>query len=275
MNRQRTPPPSPHRDGPAREAAVPWVERAQRTGLFQGLAPGEIAAIAAAGRRRRVSPRGVFFHQGSPASGLHVLMEGRAKILQTTAEGHEVLVRVVGPGEMFGGVALFGDMVYPAAAQAVTACEALAWPSDALGRLVARYPALALNALRVLAGRLQDLQDRYRELATERVERRVARAVLRLGHQLGRRDGDGVLVDVVLSRQDLAELTGTTLYTVSRILSRWRERGLVEIARRRLVIRQPHGLVTIAEDLPPPGTSSCEPRRRSLRWRKDDGPAAR
>ena len=93
-------------------------------------------------------------------------MQGRTKLVQTTAEGHQVVVRIVGPGDMFGGVALLGDAVYPATAEALSASEALLWPGPAVARLVARHPALALNALRVLAHRLGELQDRYRELAT-------------------------------------------------------------------------------------------------------------
>jgi CRP-like cAMP-binding protein len=113
-----------------------------------------------------------------------------------------------------------------------------------------RYPQISLNGLRLIAGRFRELQDRYRELATERVEQRVARALVRLTRQVGKRTEEGVLIDLPLSRQDLGEMTGTTLYTVSRIMSRWEQAGLVVTGRERIVIRNPHGLVIIAEDLP-------------------------
>jgi CRP/FNR family transcriptional regulator, nitrogen oxide reductase regulator len=128
--------------------------------------------------------------------------------------------------------------------------EALAWDAQAMIRLLHSYQRIALNLAQLLAGRVEELQDRFRELATERVEQRVARAVLRLARQAGRRVDDGVLIDMALTRQDLAQMTGTTLYTVSRILSRWDAAGLVEAPRERLLIRSPHGLVVIAEDLP-------------------------
>jgi CRP-like cAMP-binding protein len=238
-------------------SAISAGEWGTRPGLFHGLAPADIAAIIAAAQRRRVARHAVFFHQGAPASALHVLVEGRVKLVQTTPEGHQVVVRIVGAGDMFGGVAILGDAVYPATAEALGASEALVWPGPVIAQLIERHPPLALNALRVLARRLGELQDRYRELATERVEQRVARALVRLARQAGRRDATGVLIDMELTRQDLAALTGTTLYTVSRIVSGWQERGLVESRRTRLVIRDPHGLVAIAEDLPahrpPPG----------------------
>jgi CRP-like cAMP-binding protein len=221
-----------------------------RPGLFHGLDPRDVEAIVAAAQRRRVPRHGVFFHQDAPAAALHLLVHGRTKLVQTTAEGHQVVVRIVAAGDMFGGVALLGDAKYPATAEAIGASEALVWPAAVVARLVQRYPALALNALRVLAQRLGELQDRFRELATERVEQRIARALIRLARQAGRRDEDGVRIDMELTRQDLAELTGTTLYTVSRTLSAWQRRGLVDVGRTRVVIREPHGLVTIAEDLP-------------------------
>ena len=230
--------------------AAPESEWRTRPGLFQGLDPRDMAAIVAAAQRRRVARQEFFFHQGAPASALHLLAQGQTKLVQTTPEGHQVVVRIVGPGDMFGGVALLGDAVYPASAQAIGASEALVWPAPVIARLMARHPALALNALRVLAQRLGEVQDRYRELATERVEQRVARALVRLARHAGQREDRGVRIDMALTRQDLAELTGTTLYTVSRILSAWQERGLVDSGRTRVLIRDPHGLVAIAEDLP-------------------------
>ncbi len=115
-----------------------------------------------------------------------------------------------------------------------------------------RYPRLALNALHLLAGQIRDLQERYRALSTERVERRVARALARLTQHAGQKVAGGVLINLPLSREDLAEMTGTTLYTVSRILSRWERDGLVELGRERILIRHPNGLVAIAEDWSPP-----------------------
>jgi CRP-like cAMP-binding protein len=119
--------------------------------------------------------------------------------------------------------------------------------------LMERFPTLAINAVRVMSMRVQEFQDRYRELATERVERRVARALLRLAGQAGKKVPDGILIDLAFTRQDLAEMTGTTRYTISRMLSDWEERGLVEASRERVLIKQPHSLVIIADDLPDEG----------------------
>ena len=148
-------------------------------------------------------------------------------------------------------IAALENTVYPLAAQAVEDCRALAWDSTTLERLMERFPRLAINGLRLVSQRWHELEERYRELATERVERRVAQTLLRLVRQVGQKVEGGVLIDLPLTRQDLAEMTGTTLYTVSRILSRWEQEQLVETGRERVLIRFPHGLARIAEDLPP------------------------
>ena len=114
----------------------------------------------------------------------------------------------------------------------------LTWEDDVMLNLMQKHPQLAINSLSILAKRIQEFQDRFRELATERVERRVARA---LTH--------GILIDITLTRQDLAEMTGTTLYTVSRILSQWEKDGLVSSQREQVTILSPHQLVVIAEDM--------------------------
>jgi CRP-like cAMP-binding protein len=125
---------------------------------------------------------------------------------------------------------------------------ALAIRSDYFHEMMKTRPYLSFDLMRLMTGYIQEMQERYRELATEKVERRIARALLRLTAQMGvkTRDGD---IELAFTRQDLAEMSGTTLYTVSRVLSEWEKRGVVESGRERVVIRNPHGLVQIAEEL--------------------------
>lgn len=187
--------------------------------------------------------------QGDPAVSAYLIEKGRVRLSQVTPEGQQVLLRVIGPGNMFGTVALSRIEVYPVSAEAAEECTVLVWPRRLLVSLVEQMPKLALNAIEMMAGHVQEFQDRFRELATQRVERRLARTLLRLASQAGKKTDEGILIDLALTRQDLAEMTGTTLYTVSRILSQWETQGLVRSGRERVVIRWPHGLVTIAEDL--------------------------
>ncbi len=161
-----------------------------------------------------------------------------------------MVLRIICAGDAFGGAGAFGDLTYPVGAEAVEPAVALVWTSGTMRQLLEIEPRVALNAVQFVAGRLHDLQRRHRQLMTERVERRVARALLRLVQEAGRRVDAGVQIDFPVSRQDIAEMTGTTLYTVSRLLSSWEERGIVRSGRQRIVLTTPHALVALAEDLP-------------------------
>lgn len=233
-------------------AAVDALDLLKRTALFQNIDKELLQAIYRAAYRKRVRAHEFFFHQQEAATTFYLLLEGRARLVQLTPEGHQVTIRYVGPGDGIGIIVVLSEVPYPLSAEAVTDCLALAWDRAATLRFMEESPALSLNGLAMVAQRFRDLQKRYQELATERVERRVARTLLRLTRQTGRRVEEGVLLDLPLSRQDVGELTGTTLYTVSRILSRWEQEGLISTGRERIVVCKPHALVSIAEDLPPP-----------------------
>jgi len=214
--------------------------------LFAGLDAAAIARVAASGQLVAKPAGAAFFDQGDPADAFFLLADGQVRIVQVTPEGHLVTLRYIGPGQVFGAVPLFAGGPYPAGAIAVLGSRAARWTHTAARRLAEVYPPLLANALAIVGRRLQEMQDRYREMATERVERRVARAVL---HLAGRRsDGAaGVEIDFPISRQDIAELTGTTLSTVSRILSAWEQKGMLEGGRMHIRVTRPDRLRAIAD----------------------------
>jgi CRP-like cAMP-binding protein len=218
--------------------------------LFAGLADSELAQLAAAAVPRTVETEGFFFYQGDPAERIFVLTKGQVKLTQSNPDGQQVLLRIAGPNDLFGGIGMMLEKTYPASAQAAEISTALSWARPTIMEFATRFPKLALNAMQLMSGQVQEFQDRFRQMATERVERRLARTLIRLAAQSGKKTPDGVLINLPLTRQDLAEMTGTTLYTVSRILSGWEDKGLVGLGRERVIVRYPHGLVRIAEDLP-------------------------
>ncbi len=226
------------------------VERMRSASLFSGLAVADLQAIAAAGHMRSFPVGAYLFLQGDPAERVYLLVAGRLKLIQTAADGQQALLGVLTPGMLLGAVALARVESYPLSAQAVEDCRAAYWTPAELMAFVRRSPELAMNAMKIMADHVQEFQQRYLQLATERVERRLARTLLRLASQAGRKTAEGVLIDLPLTRQDLAEMSGTTLFTVSRTLSQWEAQGLVAVGREKVVIRFPHGLVRIAEDLP-------------------------
>lgn len=221
--------------------------------IFAGLTVAEMEKTTAAAQIRRVDGGAYFFLQGDPADRLYILLAGRLKMTQLSVDGQQVIMQLLGPGSLFGAVALAQVETYPVSAEAAESCEAACWRKIDLMNLVLAIPRLGLNAMQMMANHVQDFQERFRQLATERVERRLAHALLRLAAQTGTKIPEGVLINMPLSRQDLAEMTGTTLFTVSRILKQWEGEGLVILGREKVIIRYPHGLVSIAEDLPRPG----------------------
>jgi len=217
--------------------------------LFKGVEPERLRRIIALARLRHIRSGEFFFNEGDAVSEFFVLTSGRVKLTQVTPAGHQVVFGLIGPGEAFGGVGAFGDPNYPVSAETVDASAAMTWTSVTMQHVFETHTDVALNALRFVGDRLCDLQHRYREVMTERVERRVARALLRLVRDAGRRVDVGIEIDFPISRQDIAEMTGTTLYTVSRLMSSWEDRGILNGGRQRIVLMQAHQLVAIAEDL--------------------------
>lgn len=217
----------------------------RRTELFAKLDEAALDEVLRHGRTRRL-PRGrIIFHRGDTANVCHLLLSGRVRIAQTDS-GDDVVIRYVGPNQIFGALALFYGGRYPADAIAVTDCVEIQWSSAAILELMQRYPRIALNALTIVGHRLDELQHRIRELTTQAVDRRIAHALLRLAQQAGKRVKGGIEIGFPLSRKDLAAMTGTAHTTVSRILSDWQARGIVASARKRIIVCDLGRLETLA-----------------------------
>jgi len=221
----------------------------RRVSVFKDATDEDLKLFTAKGILRSIEEGEFFFFQGDPATYFYVLISGRAKLLQTSPAGQQVNLRTINEWQMFGALgAVREDATYPATAQALQQSTALAIESSFLKEMMATRPYLNINLMQLMTGYIMEMQERFRELATERVERRIALTVLRLAAQIGRRTDDKeMIVELPLSRQDLAESSGTTIFTVSRVLADWERRGFVEAGRERVVIRNPHGLVQISE----------------------------
>ena len=216
--------------------------------VFQNATDDDLKLIAQHSIERSLEEGEFFFFQGDPATYAYILVSGRAKLMQTSPAGQQVNLRTISEWEMFGALGAVRDnATYPATAQAMEQSTVLAIKSDYLRELMAIRPYLSFDLMKLMTNYIQEMQQRYRELATEKVERRIARSLLRLAAQLGTKVDKGI--ELTFTRQDLAEMSGTTLYTVSRVLSDWERQGLVEAGRERVLIRNPHGVVSIAEEL--------------------------
>ena len=228
------------------------VETLRAHPLFREVPLEDLMGLIHAGTWRTWPAGHFLFLEGDPAEGLYVLLEGYVKVVQTDAAGQEVVVQMAGPGEPLGLIALFADQPYPASARTMAPCRTLWIPGAVFREFLLQHPAVALRVLHLLAERLHEVHRRLLEVSVLRVERRLARVLVRLAGRLGRRTAEGIELALPLSREELAELCGTRLHTVSRLLNRWQRAGWVRLGRRRIVLRQPHALVALAEELEGP-----------------------
>ncbi|MCR4269061.1 Crp/Fnr family transcriptional regulator [Nitratireductor sp. ZSWI3] len=214
---------------------------------FAGLERKDLEILLSHAQAMRFAAGSSVFEQEEEARNFFVLLDGHIRVVRTTPDGQQVIVRYISEGELFGIAAALGRTTYPASAIAVADCVALAWSNAQWPELSARFPSLGANTYKTVGNRLQDAHTRVIEMSTEQVEQRVAHALLRLVKQTGRQTDDGIEIDFPITRQDIAEMTGATLHTVSRLLSAWEESGIVKGGRKRVVVRNPHQLMLKAE----------------------------
>ena len=222
----------------------------RRVAVLKTASDDDVHVIAQMGIQRSIEEGAFFFLQGDPAEYLYIMLSGRAKLCQITPDGQQVNLRTLNPNQLFGAVGAVDPLAtYPACAQALEDSSAIAIRSADFRLLLEKRPHLSFGMMKLMTGYIQEMQNRYRESVTEKVEQRIARVLLRLAGQLGKRVDEGVLIELAFSRQDLAEMAGATLYTVSRILSAWEKQGLISTGRERVTLTNPHAVMRLAEGL--------------------------
>jgi CRP-like cAMP-binding protein len=212
----------------------------QRAPVFRSVDSQAVADLVNLARERRVSRRESFFLQGDPATDVFVLCAGRLKATQLASAGEQVILRLVGPGETFGALEVGAGGQYSSGAEALEASHALLWGRSDFDAIADRNPVILRNVLRILSERMRSLEQSCRELATVRAAERVAAALVRLAGQMGRPLDGGALV--ALGREDLAQLTGCTPFTVSRLFADWESRGYLRSRREAVVLLDATGL---------------------------------
>lgn len=215
--------------------------------VFQDVSDADLDVFLGHASVRRVPQGEAVFKQGQQADSFFLLLSGRLKVTQVTGDGQQVIVRVVHPGELFGFAVALQRPDYPGTALAAMDSDILAWPSELWTQLIECNGRIAVSAIQTMGKQLEEAHTRIREMSTQEVERRIAHAILRLSLQAGRKEASGIQIAFPISRQDIAEMTGTTLHTVSRILSAWEAQGLVECGRQKVVVRDFSGLSLLAE----------------------------
>ena len=176
-----------------------------------------------------------------------MLLDGYVRVIRVTPTGEQVTALHIPAGQLLGIAKAIGRDTYPATAVTATEAIALSWPMRLWEGFVSDYDGFATETYKTVGDRMGEIHNRVLEMATQQVEQRVANALLRLINQTGRKVSDGIEIDFPITRQDLSELTATTLHTASRLLSAWEKQGLVQSRRKRIKVVDPHALVMISQ----------------------------
>jgi len=213
--------------------------------LFSGLSENDCLEIASCARARTFARDEILFTQGQSARNLVMIQSGSVKLSQLGPNGNEVILRMTRSGDPVGVPADSASCSHSCSARAMEKCHTLVWEYSRLQGLLAQYPQIGRNVSQILSNQLTELQERFREVATEKVAQRLALALLRLVKQVGKPTQGGV--EVSLSREELAQMTGTTLFTISRLLSKWGEEGFVLPQREAVVVLDSRRLGQVSE----------------------------
>jgi len=218
--------------------------------LFASLSDIDRARLEKQLLPRHYGKNDYLFFEGDPANWLVFVVKGRVKMIKHSESGRETILATFGAGQIVGEVAVLTGEVYPATAQALEPTFTLHLPRQAYTDLVRSDPELAWALITELGRRLEQAHETIRSMAVEKVERRVARVILRLANSTGERlEGGAVRITVPLSRQDIADMAGTVLETAIRAMSKFQKLGYIETREGHIILLKPHQLVVLAEEL--------------------------
>ena len=195
--------------------------------LFKRVSPADRERLIPVSTIREYNRGDVIFHEGDPSDSFYVVLTGRIKVFKHGPDGHDIILEMFGPGGPLGAVATYESRPYPASAAPVEPSTCLLIPREAFFELLERHPSLVRGLLSGLSLRLVELTTRLAEMTGGPIETRFARLFLKLADQLGKKDAGGTLVPLTLTRQELADLVGTTIETAIRVMSRWHKDGVL------------------------------------------------
>lgn len=207
--------------------------------IFSVLDAGEKEALAALAREKSVAQDEYILWEGDPSDWFYLVSQGKVKIFKSASSGKEITLSFFGPGEVFGEVAVLENRPYPASAQAISPVRLIGIKKADFWDLLRKHPSIGIKIISLLSGRLREAQSRLRDMAGERVEQRLARLLIHLFEKLG--------TTLPFTRQELSDMAGTTTETTIRILSQWKDQGVVSSVRGKIIIADENKLRQLGE----------------------------
>lgn len=224
----------------------PIDDMLRRSTIFRRLSPEDRQRLTEVARVRELGKGELLFAEGDPSDHLFTVVTGRVKVFKVTARGTDVILEIFGPGDPVGAVAVYESRPYPASAAALEPTTCVLVPREAFFALLEAHPTMVRGLLLGLTHRLIELTNRLTELSGGRIEARFARLFLKLADDAGRPHADGVLIAMPLSRQELADMVGTTIETSIRIMSRWGKQRIVRTEKEGFVLLDRNALETLS-----------------------------
>jgi CRP/FNR family transcriptional regulator, nitrogen oxide reductase regulator len=214
----------------------------KQSSIFAALEDNELQELAALAVERRLVAGESIFWEGDASDWFYIIAAGQVKVTKISSLGKETIIAFFGPGEMFGEVAVFENKPYPASSQSLVETRLLSIRKEAFIKFLTSHPPVTLRIINILSSRLREAQNRLRDLAGERVEQRLARMLLMLADKIGR--------TLPFTRQEVSDMSGTTTETTIRILSQWKERGIISSVRGKITLIDEPKLKLLAEGPP-------------------------
>ena len=197
---------------------------------FADLPEPVLAELSRRGRIREARRGDSLFFEGDDCTHVYFVISGTAKVSKTLESGKEFIVDIIGPGEAVGEVALIDQLPYPASASVHDDGAFFSLSREDYLYMLGKHPEIALASIRDLANRMRTMNRRLKDVSGGNVEYRIAHLLLTLGDRIGKTTGNQMTVEIALSRQEMADMVGTSIETAIRIMSRWRKESLVETA---------------------------------------------
>ncbi|MEC9488989.1 MAG: Crp/Fnr family transcriptional regulator [Halanaerobium sp.] len=213
------------------------VEQLQKINLFNNLAREEIILIVDRSVFRFYEAGKVIFTEGEAGGSLYILLQGRVKVSKISPDGKEKILAIIEPGDFFGEMSLIDGRPRSAMAQTLTDTRLLAVGQEQLQQLFTRHPRIAIKMLAVLSGRLRETNRQLKEVVFYNTRDRLWHELNHLARESGRRVAGGFVLENKMTHRELGELIGASRETVTRLLSRLQEEGLLEIQNRQLLLK--------------------------------------
>ncbi len=212
------------------------IEAISKIPFLDGLTEKELARTEPYFSEYKFRRNQFLFWEGDSANRLYVIKAGRVRLLKQSASGREMVLEVMVPGQICGGTSLFGD-IHRNGAQAVESTTAYGLTRESYDELLSHYPKIARGIIKYLGAKLMDAHDVIISLVSSKVESRIASVIVRLCENHGTHTKDGILINIRLTRQDIADIVGSTVETTIRTISKFQKQGHLATVSGRLLIK--------------------------------------